>query len=73
MSATLFDDEEFGGAISSGEEPEYQENEPLEPIDNSTIPKFDFPESDSIDVARATPVGSSASKMKPPPQNQQRH
>ena len=69
MSPTLFDDEEFGGgAISSGEEPEYQDLDILDldyqdTTDNSAIPKIEI----KIDVA----VGSSESKMKPPPQNQE--
>ena len=48
MSPTLFDDEEFGGgAISSGEEPEYQDLDILDldyqdTTDNSAIPKIDI-------------------------------
>ena len=69
MSPTLFDDEEFGGgAISSGEEPEYQDLDILDldyqdTTDNSAIPKIEI----KIDVA----VGSSESKMKPTQQSQE--
>ena len=64
MSPTLFDDEEFGAAISSGEEPEFQDLDPLDTTDNSATPKIEI----KIDVA----AGSSESKMKPPPQNRKR-